>query len=615
MKELMLGNKAAARGLYEAGCGFVSSYPGTPSTEITEEAAKYDEIYCEWAPNEKVALEAAFGASLAGQRAASCMKHVGLNVAADPLFSISYIGANAGLVICVADDPGMHSSQNEQDSRHYAIAAKVPMLEPSDSREARDFTVKAFDLSEKFHTPVFVRLCTRISHSQSVVETVEREERELLPYVKDQERVMMPAQAKRAHYRVEERTKALTELAETDPVNFILPGTDRSVGIITSGTSYQYAREVFGGKYSILKLGMAWPMPVKKIRDFAASVDRVLVIEELDPVIENHCRQIGIAVEGKSLFPMVDEFSQRIVAKCCGIPDRESMAVDDPIPARPPLMCSGCPHRGLFYTLKKHNCMVYGDIGCYTLGAVAPLNAMDLNVCMGASLSGMHGFNKARGAEAERKTVGVIGDSTFMHSGMTGLANIAYNESNSVSIILDNSITGMTGHQQNPTTGYNLRGEPAGRIDLEQLCMAMGFPRERVRVVDPYDLEACDRVVTEELAVQAPSVIISRRPCVLLKYVKHRKPFRVDPSRCVGCGACMKIGCPSISLVKREEAQGSASRPCSAIDATQCVGCGVCQQMCRFGAIVDADGNPHAPLQPAYSQYDLDHMKTGEEKA
>lgn len=613
----MLGNKAAARGLYEAGCGFISSYPGTPSTEITEEAAKYDEITCEWAPNEKVALEAAFGASLAGQRAASCMKHVGLNVAADPLFSISYIGTNAGLVICVADDPGMHSSQNEQDSRHYAIAAKVPMLEPSDSAEARQFAIRAFDLSEQFHTPVFLKLCTRISHSQSVVETAERTEHPLLPYQKDQERVMMPAQAKRAHYRVEERVKALTALAETDPINVILPGTDRSVGIITSSTCFQYAREVFGSRYSILKLGMIYPMPVEKIRRFADSVDRVIVIEELDPIIENHCRQIGVPVEGKSLFPMVDEFSQRIVAECCGLPPKESISLEEPIPGRPPLMCSGCPHRGMFYALKKHHCMVCGDIGCYTLGAVAPLNAMDLNVCMGASLSGMHGFNKARGAEAERRTVGVIGDSTFMHSGMTGLADIAYNQSNSVSIILDNSITGMTGHQENPTTGYNIKGDPAGRIDLEALCLAMGFDRAHVRVVDPYDLAACDRVLTEELAAEVPSVIISRRPCALLKYVKHRKPFAVNPDRCVGCRACMQIGCPSISMTERDGKTGSgrgtasgAVRRAAAIDPTQCVGCGVCQQMCRFGAILDADGNPHAPLEPAYSRYDLEHRST-----
>lgn len=594
----MLGNKAVARGLYEAGCGFISSYPGTPSTEITEEAAKYKEIKCEWAPNEKVALEAAFGASLAGMRSSCAMKHVGLNVAADPLFSISYIGVNAGLVICVADDPGMHSSQNEQDSRHYAIAAKLPMIEPSSSEEARDDVIKAYEISEKYKTPVFIKMCTRISHSQGIVEPHYRQEHELKAYEKDQERVMMPAQAKRAHYKVEKRTQELISFAETTDLNFILKGTDKSIGIITDSTSYQYAREVFGNKYSILKIGLINPLPVQKIKDFADSVDRVIVIEELDPIIENHCRQIGVKVDGKEIFPMVDEFSQRVIAEAMGLPEKKSISIDDPIPGRPPLMCSGCPHRGLFYTLKKHDCMVYGDIGCYTLGAVAPLNAMDLNVCMGASLSGMHGFNSARGAESEKKTVGVIGDSTFAHSGMTGLLDIAYNRSNSVTIILDNSITGMTGHQENPTTGYNLRGEPAGRLDIVMLVKSMGFPDERIRVVDPYDLDAVDKVLTEELAADGPSVIISRRPCVLLKYVKHNKPFKVDSDKCVGCRSCMKIGCPSISMNGKK----------SVIDPTQCVGCGVCQQMCKFDAIQDSDGNAHTPIVPGHSRWELEHM-------
>ena len=577
MKQLMLGNKAVARGLFEAGCRFISSYPGTPSTEITEEAVKYDEIYCEWAPNEKVALEAAFGASLAGARAACAMKHVGLNVAADPLFSISYIGVQGGLVICVADDPGMHSSQNEQDSRHYAIAAKLPMLEPSNAQEAKDYVKKAYEISEQFKIPVLVKMVTRIAHSQSVVETEDRVERELIPYEKDQERVMMPAQAKRAHYKVEERTKALTAFAEEDKINRIEEGTDKAIGIITSSTSYQYAKEVYGDQYSILKLGMINPLPVEKIKNFAANVDRVLVIEELDPIIENHCKMIGVQVSGKDTFPLVDEFSQRVVADCMELPSKEFRSVDVQVPARPPIMCSGCPHRGIFYTLKKNKCMVYGDIGCYTLGAVAPLNAMDLNVCMGASLSGMHGFNKARGAEAERRTVGVIGDSTFVHSGMTGLANIAYNQSNSVSIILDNSITGMTGHQQNPTTGKNIKGDPAGQINLVDFCYALGFPKERVRIVDPYDLKQCDEVLKEELEVCAPSVIISRRPCALLKYVKHNPAYSVDSDKCVGCRSCMQIGCPSLSFV-----DGKA-----VIDATQCVGCGVCKQMCHTGAILD----------------------------
>ncbi|MBQ9562037.1 MAG: indolepyruvate ferredoxin oxidoreductase subunit alpha [Lachnospiraceae bacterium] len=572
MRELMLGNKAAARGLYEAGCCFISSYPGTPSTEITEEAAKYDEIYCEWAPNEKVAMEAAFGACLAGQRAFCGMKHVGLNVAADPLYTMSYTGVNAGLVIGVADDAGMHSSQNEQDSRHHAIAAKVPMLEPSDSAEALYFAKKAYEISETFDTPVLLKMCTRVSHSQSVVEPGERVV-PVKPYEKNIAKyVMMPGNAKRRHPVVEARTKALTEYAETCDLNRVEMG-DTRMGIITSSTSYQYVKEVFGEKVSILKLGMVNPLPVKKILDFAASVERLVVVEELDPVIENHCRALGLEVSGKDVLPICDEFSQNLIAKALGEEMPESRALDVPIPVRPPVMCSGCPHRGLFYTLKKNKCTVLGDIGCYTLGAVAPLNAMEMTLCMGASISALHGFNKAGGPENEGKTVAVIGDSTFMHSGMTGLANVAYNQSNSTVIILDNSITGMTGHQQNPTTGYNLKGDPAGKIDLEALCRAMGFAR--VRVVDPYDLAACDKAVKEELAAAEPSVIISRRPCALLKYVKHNPPFTVDPEKCVGCKACMQIGCPSISI-KNGKAR---------VDETLCVGCGVCSQLCRFGAL------------------------------
>ncbi|MCR4668495.1 MAG: indolepyruvate ferredoxin oxidoreductase subunit alpha [Clostridia bacterium] len=572
MRELMLGNKAAARGLYEAGCCFISSYPGTPSTEITEEAAKYDEIYCEWAPNEKVAMEAAFGACLAGQRAFCGMKHVGLNVAADPLYTMSYTGVNAGLVIGVADDAGMHSSQNEQDSRHHAIAAKVPMLEPSDSAEALYFAKKAYEISETFDTPVLLKMCTRVSHSQSVVEPGERVV-PVKPYEKNIAKyVMMPGNAKRRHPVVEARTKALTEYAETCDLNRVEMG-DTRMGIITSSTSYQYVKEVFGEKVSILKLGLVNPLPVKKILDFASSVERLVVVEELDPVIENHCRALGLEVSGKDVLPICDEFSQNLIAKALGEEVPESRALDVPIPVRPPVMCSGCPHRGLFYTLKKNKCTVLGDIGCYTLGAVAPLNAMEMTLCMGASISALHGFNKAGGPENEGKTVAVIGDSTFMHSGMTGLANVAYNQSNSTVIILDNSITGMTGHQQNPTTGYNLKGDPAGKIDLEALCKAMGFAR--VRVVDPYDLAACDKAVKEELAAAEPSVIISRRPCALLKYVKHNPPFTVDPEKCVGCKACMQIGCPSISI-KNGKAR---------VDETLCVGCGVCSQLCRFGAL------------------------------
>ena len=575
MKQLMIGNAAVARGLYEAGCGVASSYPGTPSTEITEEAAKYDEIYCEWAPNEKVALEVAFGAAVAGKRSFCGMKHVGLNVAADPLFTISYTGINAGMIIGVADDAGMHSSQNEQDSRHYAIAAKVPMLERSDSAEALAFTKIAYEISEKYDTPVFMKMCTRVAHSQSLVETSERVEPALKEYKKDIAKyVMMPANAKRRHPIVEQRTRDLIAYAETTPLNRVEMG-DTKIGIITSSTSYQYVKEVFGDNASVLKLGLINPLPEKLILDFAQKVDKLFIIEELDDIIESHCKKLGLDVTGKDVFPLEDEFSQNLVAEKMGIPVEESLTLDENIPVRPPVMCAGCPHRGMFYTLSKNKCTVMGDIGCYTLGAVAPLSAIDVTACMGASISSIHGFNKARGEESEGKTVAVIGDSTFMHSGMTGLANIAYNMSNSTVIILDNSITGMTGHQQNPTTGYNIKGDPAGKINLEALCKAMGF--NRVRVVDPYDLEACDKAVKEELAAAEPSVIISRRPCALLKYVEVKPPLNVDKDKCKGCKMCMKLGCPAISI-KGGKAQ---------IDNTLCVGCGVCKQLCKFDAITE----------------------------
>ena len=574
MRQLMLGNKAAARGLYEAGCSFISSYPGTPSTEITEEAAKYPEIYCEWAPNEKVALEAAFGASLAGTRSFCGMKHVGLNVAADPLYTLSYTGVNAGLVIAVADDPGMHSSQNEQDSRHHARASKVPMLEPSDSAEALRFAKLAFELSERFDTPVLLRMCTRVSHCQSVVETGERTV-PVKEYKKDPKKyVMMPGYAKLRHPVVEERTKKIAAWSESSDVNTVEIGTQRpEVRIITSGTSYQYVKEACGDTFSVLKLGLVWPLPDSLIRSFVRDAQSVIVVEELDGFIEEHVRSLGIQCVGKELFPPVGELSQSVVAAKLLFKSAETLSVYENIPARPPVMCAGCPHRGLFYTLKSIGCTVLGDIGCYTLGATAPLAAVDSVLCMGASVSSIHGFNKVLGEKSEHNTVAVIGDSTFMHSGMTGLANIAYNQTNSTVIILDNSITGMTGHQQNPTTGFNLRGDPAGKIDLEALCRAMGF--ERVRVIDPYDLDGCDRVIREELAVSAPSVIISRRPCALLKYVKHKPALRVDHDMCIGCESCMAVGCPAISI-----RDGQA-----VIDANQCVGCSLCSQLCPVGAI------------------------------
>ena len=573
MKKLILGNEAVARGLYEAGCSFVSSYPGTPSTEITEAVAKYPEVYAEWAPNEKVALEAAFGASLAGRRAFCGMKHVGLNVAADPLFTISYTGVNGGLVIGVADDAGMHSSQNEQDSRHYAESSKIPMLEPSDSAEALAFAKLAYELSEKFDTPVLLKMCTRVSHSQSVVETGERVEC-VKEYKKDIPKyVMMPGNAKKRHPVVEARTRALVEYAETAPINRIEEGTDHKVGIITSSTSYQYVKEVCGDTYPVMKLGMIWPMPEQKIIDFAKSVSLLVIVEELDGFIESHCRNLGLACVGKSNFSNIGELMPLTVAAQLSKVWEIGPKLDADIPARPPVMCAGCPHRGLFYTLKKNKLTVLGDIGCYTLGAVAPLGAVDSVICMGASVSGLHGFCKSQNGAADGKTVAVIGDSTFMHSGITGLVNMAYNESCGTVIIVDNSITGMTGHQQNPTTGFNLKGDPCAKIDLETLCRAVGI--NRVRVVDPYDLDQCDKAIKEELAAQEPSVIISRRPCALLKYVKHKKPLIADESKCVGCKACMKIGCPAISIVN-----GKAK-----IDNTLCVGCGVCEQLCKFGAL------------------------------
>ena len=577
MKKLLLGNEAVARGLYEAGVRVVSSYPGTPSTEITEAAATYKEIYCEWASNEKVAAEVAAGASFAGARSFCAQKHVGLNVAADPLFTMSYIGVNGGMVLAVADDPGLHSSQNEQDSRNYAIAAKLPMLEPADSAECRDFTKLAYELSEQFDTPVLLRLTTRVAHSRSPVELYEREEHALKPYEKNPAKnVMLPAFAKPKHYKVEERTQKLSAWSDEADIN-VLEDNHSEVGVIASGAVYQYAKEALGDTVSYLKLGMVHPLPLKKIQELASKVKTLYVIEELDDVIESFCKKNGIAVHGKDVFPRCDEFSQNVIRQCMLGKVPESKKVDAETPGRPPVMCCGCPHRGLFYALKKAKVYVSGDIGCYTLGASAPLSAIDTCICMGASVSALHGYNKARGKDAEQKSVAVIGDSTFIHSGITGLIDIAYNQSNSVVIILDNSITGMTGHQQNPTTGYNIKGDPTTAVDLEALCKAVGI--KRVRVCDPYNLKEVESVLKEELAAEEPSVIISRRPCALLKYVKHKPSLVVDTEKCIGCKACLGIGCPAISV------HGGKA----AIDRTQCVGCGVCTTLCPKSAITEQE--------------------------
>ncbi len=576
LKKLMLGNEAVARGVYEAGGRVVSSYPGTPSTEITEFLAKYDDVYCEWAPNEKVAMEVAIGASIGGRRSFCGMKHVGLNVAADPLFTASYTGVNAGLVIGVADDPGMHSSQNEQDSRHYAESSKIPMVEPSDSQECIDYVKTAYELSERFDTPVLLRMSTRIAHSQSIVETSDPLDLPLKEYKKDAAKyVMMPGYAKLKHPIVEKRTEALRQYAETTSLNQVILNKGTDVGVICAGTTYTYAREALGDKVSYLKLGLIHPMPVKLIQDFASKMSKVYVIEELDDFIETHCARIGVKVIGKELFGWIGEFSQKYIAEKMLGETPKIYAFGENVPVRPPVMCAGCPHRGLFYTLHKLKLTVFGDIGCYTLGAQAPLSAIDTTVCMGASISGLHGFNTARGEESASKSVCVIGDSTFIHSGITGLIDIAYNQGISTVIILDNSITGMTGHQQNPTTGYTIKGDPTAAVSLEKLCAAVGI--NRVRVCDPYNLKETMDAVKEEIAVAEPSVIISRRPCALLKYVKHKAPLKIDVDKCRGCKACLKLGCPAISVPN-----GKAQ-----IDNTLCVGCGLCADLCPFDAIVE----------------------------
>lgn len=576
MKKLLLGNEAVARGLYEAGVKIVSSYPGTPSTEITENVAKYEEIYCEWAPNEKVAFEVASGASIAGVRSFCAMKHVGLNVAADPLYTMSYIGVKGGFVCAVADDPGMHSSQNEQDSRRHAIGAKVPMLEPSDSEECTQFTKLAYELSEKFDTPVLLRLSTRISHSRSLVELGQREERETVKYEKDvMKNVMMPAMARPRHVHVEKRMAELAQWAEGCEINKI-EYYSKKRGFICAGTTYNYAREAFGEDASYLKLGMVNPLPVNIIKDFASQVDELYVVEELDSVIEDHCLKNGIKVVGKQIFSMLGEFSQATVKAAVDGTHDQCIEYPEQIPARPPVLCAGCPHRGFYYAIKQFSPYVSGDIGCYTLGASAPLSGVDACICMGASVSALHGYNKALGIES-KNSLAVIGDSTFIHSGITGLIDIVYNKGFSTVVVLDNSITGMTGHQNNPANGKTIRGDVTTAVDIEALGRAIGI--NRITVVDPFDVENVRKVVKEEMECGEVSLIISRRPCALLKGIKHPAPLKVS-DKCIGCKMCLNCGCPAISVKKDENGKNRAF-----IDSNQCLGCGVCTYACKLGAI------------------------------
>lgn len=577
MKKLMLGNEAVARGAYEAGATVAAAYPGTPSTEITENIAKYDEINSEWSPNEKVAMEVAIGASIAGARSICAMKHVGLNVAADPLFTASYTGVSGGLVVAVADDPGMHSSQDEQDSRHYARASKIPMLEPSDSQECKDYVKLAFELSERFDTPFLLRLSTRVSHSQSVVEMGEREDFQLKTYVKNPGKyVMMPAMARKRRVFVEQRMAVLREYSNSGGINRIEWGS-KKIGVITNGISYQYAKEALG-EVSYLKLGMVYPLPDKLIAEFAKEVEALYVIEELEPFVEEYVKSLGIKVIGKEVLPNMGELSvQLIKEKVLGVVAPKVNRSEE-MPVRTPVMCPGCPHRGMFYVLKRLKLTVSGDIGCYTLGALPPIEGMDTCICMGASVSAAHGMEMARGRDFSKKTVAIIGDSTFIHSGITGLIDIVYNKGNSTVIILDNSITGMTGHQHNPTTGYNIKGEPTRQVDLVKLAEAVGV--KRVRVEDPFDLKSFEAAVREEVAADEPSVIISRRPCALLKGVEYDGVMKINDDKCTKCKVCLSVACPSI-VFKGDRME---------INEALCVGCNMCVKVCKFGAIEKAGG-------------------------
>ncbi len=573
VQSLLLGNQAVARGAWEAGVRVVTSYPGTPSTEITEAAAKFSEINTQWAPNEKVAMEVAYGAAMAGARAMTCMKHVGMNVAADPLFTAAYTGIRAGLVIVVADDPAMHSSQNEQDSRYYARAAHIPMLEPSDSRECKEFTKLAFLMSEEYDTPVIIRLTTRIAHARSVVEEAAREEEALKPYDRDMAKyVMMPAMARGRHLQVEKREAALAQSVNESPLNQV-QYRDTAVGIVTSGVSYHYVRDALPDACT-LKLGVVYPLPMELIRDFAAKVSRLIVIEELEGLIEKDVKAAGIACEGKALTGIQGELNaDRIRCAVLGTEQACTYAVE--LPNRPPTLCPGCPHRGIFHVLSRMKIRVMGDIGCYTLAALPPLSAMDACLCMGASIGMASGAERARGKEFSKKTVAVLGDSTFIHSGITGLIDAVYGNEAITVLILDNRITGMTGHQQNPATGFDIHGNPAPALDLEALCRGCGV--EHIAVVDPLDLAEVKRVLAEETARDAVSVVIARRPCVLIDPEK-RAPYHTEG--CQNCGACLKVSCQAI------ERKGDRVE----IIASLCTGCGMCAQVCPFQAIVKGGG-------------------------
>jgi len=573
-KVLMTGNEAIARGVWEAGGSLVVAYPGTPSTEITENAAGYKELDAQWAPNEKVAVEVALGASIGGVRALAAMKHVGLNVAADPLFTAAYTGVNAGLIIVSADDPGMHSSQNEQDNRHYARAAKVPVLEPSDSGEAKEFVKLGFEISERFDTPVLLRLTTRIAHSQSLIDLLPREDKVVKEYVKDPKKyVMMPGNARPRHIVVEERLLALAAYGETcEALNRIEWGKDKKRGIIASGAVYQYVKEVLP-EVSVLKIGMAFPFPKALIQQFAAGVEELYVIEELEPFLEDAVKAMGIPVKGREIFSACGEIFAETIREKLGDGRPAADTETAGIPVRPPVLCPGCPHRGVFHVLHRMRLCVSGDIGCYTLGALPPLSAMDTTVCMGASISGLHGMEIAKGREFAAKSVAVIGDSTFLHSGITGLMNTVYNGGTTTTIILDNSITAMTGHQQNPATGKNAKGQPAPQVDLEMMCRACGV--NRIQVVDPFDLKGLQKALKEELAAEEASVIIARRPCILIDKQAVKPALVINQETCINCGSCMVIGCPAIC--KSEEGM--------TINSSQCVGCDLCQALCPTNAI------------------------------